>query len=464
MKAPDPDHEARQLDEARAPTVLASGKRRWIYPDRRPGRLSRIRGRLALVLIMIYSVTPWLSIDGRPVLRFDITSDVIYFFGAVLQFDDAANLVFLVLIAALTLGFCTSLWGRLWCGYTCPQTVFVEWVVRPVEELLEGKASRRQVEDGQPLTVKKAFRKVLKHGIYAFIAANLANSLLAYFVEPRVLISWMLSSPLEHPLPFLGMSMVMVAMYIDLAWFREQFCSFLCPYARFQAVMMDEHTPTITYDGQRGDPRGKRGSGLGDCIDCAHCVRVCPTGIDIRDGLQLECIQCGRCADACDQIMDNLKRPRGLISTASVAGTTAQGWRKVRFRPILYGVLLVAFAGVAVYRVVSRADMEAVFIRQPGAAFSRLPDGAVANLFQVRLKNTTGSPRPMTMTSLTPGVELICGPCDSEQIPAWGERRVAVILVLRGEGSGNLQTARIRVEAGPTRHEVPLIQPGPNGR
>ena len=287
-----------------------SGRRRWLYPDRRPGLYATRRKFTAFILIGLYLVGPWLSWNGNPLLRLDVFEKKAYLFGYVLRVNEAGILAPFFATMALVLLLATSVKGRIWCSYACPQTVFVEWLIRPIEEWVEGSAHHRRRIDAGPRTFIIYFKKAVKHLLFLIIAAIVANTFVSFFVGPDRVVHWMTAPPTEHPIPFLAMMSVMLGFYADLAWFREQFCAFLCPYARFQSVMLDSATPTVAYDAKRGDPRG-RGESKGDCIDCGLCVRVCPTGIDIRQGLQLECITCARCIDACHMVMPNLERKPG---------------------------------------------------------------------------------------------------------------------------------------------------------
>jgi len=430
----------------KAPTATESGDRIWLYPDRRPGRWARVRGRIAVVLMIIYLVTPWISFQGLPLLRIDVLNGLAYAFGNVFRISDSSLLAFGAITATLFLFLSTTIRGRIWCGYACPQTVFIEWLIRPIEEWIEGPAHHRRAIDAGPKTPKVWLRKILKHAAFLLIAIIVANAFLAYFIAPEQLARWMTQSPAEHPVAFGVMSFIMLAFYIDLAWFREQFCSFICPYARFQSVLFDNKTPAFSYDYHRGEPRGK-GSEKGDCIDCRLCVRVCPTGIDIRNGIQLECIMCGRCSDACDSIMKNLNRPLGLIrldSTESIA--TPLGARSVprrdqmgiiakvvfqlkRPRVIFYGSLLVLFISFLLIRVLGRADLSFTLTRVPGAAYSSFPGEQYGNLFNVRVVNNTSATHDLKLRLLSPERgEVICGACDSSKSEPFSDKILGVMI------------------------------------
>ncbi|MCB9229468.1 MAG: cytochrome c oxidase accessory protein CcoG [Deltaproteobacteria bacterium] len=446
--------------QTHAPTIHPDGKRRWIYPDRRKGHYSAKRQKLAFLLILIYLCVPFLSFNGLPLLRIDMMSQVISFFGQSFRFRDASYLFFLFVIPALTLFLVTSVKGRIWCGYACPQTVWTDWVIRPIEELLEGPAARRKVTDSRPFSFGIALRKLSKHVIFFILASFLSHVLLAYFVDPVLLLSWLSSSPTEHWGTFLAVLSVTFIMYLDFAWFREQFCAFLCPYARFQSVMMDDHTPVVSYDSRRGEPRGRRGAAKGDCIDCQLCVRVCPTGIDIRKGLQLECIQCARCADACNMVMKNLGRSSDLIREISSAGD--QGKQKDRLltnlsRPknLVFLILLMLFTTLFIWRLAHRQAVEVSLTRQAGPAYSRLDDGSYANLFHLHLSNTENKDQNIQLNSMTEGIRLLCSGC---QIPlkAFEEKKFSILVIADSPGH---KIVHVQFLPGEQLLEIPMILP-----
>lgn len=401
--------DAHDPDLLRAPTIEASGRRRWIYPDRRPGRLVTIRKRLAMVLMAVYLIVPFCSWQGRPLLRFDVLEGKFFFLTYVFPFQDTSYFVYVFILLALLLFLVTSLYGRLWCGYGCPQTVFVEWLIRPIEELVEGNARKRYLRDRGPLNFDKIWRKCVKYSIYVLVIFVISNAFLGFFVDPKLLFKWVTSPPAEHPWAFGFMLLLSTTLFLDLIWFREQFCSFLCPYARFQSVMIDNSTPTIAFDYNRGEPRGRKATS-GDCINCQHCVRVCPTGIDIRNGLQLECIQCGRCADACDRIMVNLKRDPGLIRTASVDELEKSTQKTLRLRPFIYFLGIILILALAGIRVSMRRDLNYTFLRQPGTTYTSIDEGHFANYFQIRVNNQSRQTHQIEIVEPV-GTKILCSIC-----------------------------------------------------
>lgn len=437
-----------------SPTLSVEGKRRWLYPDRRPGPKATLRRRLAVCLIVVYLVAPWISWDGRALIRIDFAGGYGHLFGQVFRFSETSYIAFILLALALLLFFVTALRGRIWCGYACPQTVFVEWLIRPLEEFLEGPAHKRRRQDQASLTMSLRLRKLLKHALFLAIGVAIANVLLAYFAPPRVVLSWMLESPFAHPSAFAGMSAVALLVYFDLAWFREQFCAFVCPYARFQSVMMDKHTPAVAFDAKRGEPRGKKAAG--DCIDCGLCVRVCPTGIDIRNGLQLECISCFRCADACDVVMGSLGRNLGLIKAQTAAEN--KPWRA---RTIAFGAGLTLVLGILAARILTRPAVSVSFQRQSGSAFAVLGDGRIMNSFMMRTVNNSTQPRSLRFQVLGPiQATIICGSCQDELAPGADKRHPFAVILPTGTANGTL--VRLKLEGASEEYELPFLATGSN--
>jgi cytochrome c oxidase accessory protein FixG len=346
------------------------GGRRYIYPADVQGRFARWRPRVFALLLLIYLALPWISVGGHPAVFIQIAERRFFLFGKVFNAQDFYYLFFVLSGIGFVLIVMAALLGRLWCGWACPQTVLLEGIYRRIERLIEGPASRREALARAPWTLGKVARKGLKHALYLLVSFVLAHLFLAYFLSIPELLRMMRENPLANWTAFLWGLGLTAVLYLNFFWFREQLCLIVCPYGRLQSVMQDRDTVVIGYDRRRGEPRGKVGStGSGDCVDCRRCVVVCPTGIDIRNGLQMECIGCAGCIDACDEIMDRLKRPRGLIRYDSERALDGEPRRFLRPRVFAYaalGLLGLVVLGTAWARY---QPFEANLVRGRGAPY-----------------------------------------------------------------------------------------------
>jgi len=378
-------------------TISADGSRPFLYPADARGRFMTARRLAAYGLIAIYLLLPWIPINGYPALFLDIAARRFHFFGLTLSAQDTWLLFFGVTGLGFALFFLTALFGRLWCGWACPQTVFLDHVYRRIERWLEGDAPARRALKAAPMSAGKFLRRVTKHALYVLVSLAITHLFLAYFVSIPELWHFMQSAPGEHWGAFLFVFIAAGILYFNFAWFREQLCIVICPYGRLQSALTDDHTLVIGYDGKRGEPRGRLGTpDAGSCIDCNRCVQVCPTGIDIRHGLQLECIGCAACIDACDEVMVKVKRPVGLIRYDSFAGFGGGVTRWLRPRTILYGVLMFVGAAVATYAFSTVKPMNFLVYRMSGAAYFVGHD-EVRNQFMVRLVNKRTVPATFTL-------------------------------------------------------------------
>lgn len=380
-------------------TIRDDGSRNFLHPADAHGFWTRARRGSALLLIAIYLSLPWIPIGGHPAVFLDVADRRFHLFGQTLAFQDAWLLFFVITGLGFGLFFITALLGRVWCGWACPQTVFLEHVFRRVERWIEGDSVARRQLDAAPWTAGKAVKRVGKHVAYLLLAGLITHLLLAYFVSLPGLWAMMHQAPAEHWSAFVFVGLATGVLYFNFAWFREQLCLVICPYGRLQSVLIDDHSQVIGYDSKRGEPRGKAGTpDAGACIDCNRCVQVCPTGIDIRQGLQIECIACAACIDACDTVMEKVGRPKGLVRYDSTAGFEGGRTRWLRPRLWLYGVLLAAGATVATWALTTVRPASLGVTRLGGAPYF-IDEGTVRNQFLVRLVNKHDTPASFRITT-----------------------------------------------------------------
>lgn len=385
-------------------TLGADGKRKWMYPTPSPGRYEVRRRILGWALIALFVSLPIVRINDRPAVLLDVASREFTFFGFTFFPTDTFLLMIFGIAMLVGIVLLTSLWGRVWCGWACPQTVYLEFVYRPIERLIEGKEHVRKRRDAAPWTWGKLWRKTFKMGIYGLISVALAHVFVSYFTGWDRLTHWITGPPTEHWGFFVLMAGTAGLVLFNFGFFREQMCTIACPYARMQSVLVDEDSTIVSYDFNRGEQRGrgKQRDGLGDCVDCFACVRTCPTGIDIRDGLQMECIACTQCIDACDDIMDKVGRPRGLIRHTSENELEGIPTRKARPRTIVYAGLLLALSTVFTVTVAGRHAYDINVGRSTGAPFTELPDGTIANRLRFRVRNQTPEATSFTLSVVEP--------------------------------------------------------------
>jgi cytochrome c oxidase accessory protein FixG len=328
-------------------------------------------------------LVPWMTWAGHPLFRVDVPTRRTYLVGQIFTASDTLILVLVLLFGAFALFFFTSLFGRLWCGYACPQTVFLESWIRPIELWVEGGRGKRRWRDRKGLTFDLAWRKALKWTLFLAVAFLLAMATMSVFGGARELWTGQ-GGKVEYAL----VGVITVVWFWDFTWFREQFCNYLCPYARFQSALTDDETVQIQYDVPRGEPRGggRDAARDGRCIECKKCVVVCPQGIDIRDGFQLECIGCAKCIDACANVMSELGHET-LIDYSSLAGSQGKQPRRLRPRTVIYGGMLTGIAAAFVVLVSGRIPFEASVNRSPGTLYTLDADGFVRNTYLLNITN-----------------------------------------------------------------------------
>lgn len=373
-------------------SVNKDGSHFIIHPSDVSGRFTSWRRIVAYTLILFFIAMPWIEIGGHPALFFNVPGRRFHLFGATLSFQDTWLLFFALSGTAFSLFFITALWGRIWCGWGCPQTVYLEHVYRRLERWIDGDGPARKRLQNGPWTPEKIFKRVLKHGLYLVVSFLIAHIFLAYFVSLPGLWERMTTAPADHWTSFLFVFAFTTILYGNFAFFREQLCIIICPYGRFQSALIDSHSKNVAYDANRGDPPGRpTDADAGDCIACKRCIQVCPTGIDIRQGLQLECIGCAACIDACDTVMDKLERPRGLIRYASEEELAGRRTRWIRFRTIFYSIMMLIGAGVASFAFTSVDPINVTVTRMSGSPYY-ISDTMVRNQYQIRLINKSDEP------------------------------------------------------------------------
>ncbi len=403
-------------------TIRADGSRPFLFPADTHGRFTRARRLSAYALIVFYLALPWIKINGYPAVFLDLAERRFHLFGLTLAAQDLWLLFFVITGVGFSLFFVTALLGRVWCGWACPQTVFLDHVYRVIERWIDGDAVQRRALDAAPLSPHKLLRRVLKHGAFILVSAVFTHLFLAYFVSLPEVWSMVRAAPAEHWGAFAFMAAFTSVTYFVFGWFREQVCIVLCPYGRIQSALIDDHSLVIGYDAGRGEPRGKLGTaGAGDCVACNRCVHVCPTGIDIRQGLQMECVGCTACIDACDDVMTRLHRPRGLIRYDSQYGFAGRATRWLRPRTVLYGVLLFIGAGVATWALSTVRPANFGVTRMIGAPYI-VSEDFVRNQFLVRVVNKRNSPaRFVLRLNHTPADLRQTGFTDTVEVPPLGE-------------------------------------------
>ncbi|MDT8369755.1 MAG: cytochrome c oxidase accessory protein CcoG [Longimicrobiales bacterium] len=408
-----------------------TGSREWVYPQSIDGAFMRLRRWTFAGLHALLLIAPWITVNGHPLLLIDIPARRVFLSGLVFTAADTIFLALLLFFAAFSLFFFTSIFGRIWCGYACPQTVFLETWIRPVELWIEGERTTRRRRDAAGWSFDRAWRKAVKWTVFLAVSAFLAMAMVSLFVEAREL--WTgAASPTAYA--FVGIFTAM--WYLDFVWFREQFCNYLCPYARFQSALTDDESLLISYDEPRGEPRekGREAALDGRCIACRKCVVVCPQGIDIRDGFQLECIQCARCVDACTSVMEPLGHET-LVRYSSLAADEGRARRTLRPRTVVYGGLLTTLAAAAIVLALGRVPFEATVNRAPGTLFTMDADGYVRNTYMLKITDKAGIADEHTFEIALeglPNAEVITQPV---VLPSLGTRTVPLVVRMRTDAA-----------------------------
>lgn len=397
-------------------TVDEAGKRVWVYPKKPKGKFTNYRMLVSILLLVFLLAGPFISIDGEPLLLMNILERKFVIFGQVFWPQDFHLAVIGMITTVVFIILFTIVFGRIFCGWLCPQTIFMEWVFRRVEYWIEGDYMKQKKLDRQAWDAEKIWKKGSKHFVFLAISTVIMHTFMAYIIGVDQ--TWLLiqSGPAEEPVAFVVMVALTGMFYGVFSRLREQVCTTICPYGRLQGVLLDRKSIVVAYDYQRGETRSKYRKGedrealnKGDCIDCKQCVYVCPTGIDIRNGTQLECVNCTACMDACDSIMDAIGKPKGLVRYDSEDHIETKTPFVFTGRMRAYSLVLLALMGVLVTLLMIRSDLETTILRTPGMMYQERPDGTISNLYQLKMLNKSNNIYPVKLELMEPAgrIEMV---------------------------------------------------------
>ena len=380
------------------------GSRKWVYAKKPSGKWYTRRTIFSWFVLLFFIGAPFIRINGNPFILLDIASRKFILFGAIFWAQDTFILSLLMLSFVLFIVLFTVTFGRLWCGWACPQTIFLEMVFRKIEYLIEGDYRKRHKLDNDPWTTEKFFKKTIKHAIFIVISIAMTNTFLLWFIGTEkwfVLISEPISS---NQSGFIIMLVISGFFYWVYSFFREQICTMVCPYGRMQGVLLDSKSIVVSYDYLRGEPRGAKSEG--DCIDCRQCISVCPTGIDIRNGTQLECINCTACIDQCNSVMKATRKDPGLIRFESEHGIQKGSKTIWSPRNKAYSAVLLILFSFFIYTLLSRPAIETTILRTPGLLYQKNPDNRISNLYNIKIVNKTHDDMPLEIRLISHEAEI----------------------------------------------------------
>lgn len=414
-------------------TVDQKGKRVWINPKMPKGKFTKYRNIISYILLLVLFVQPFIRINGHPFMLFNIPQGKFIIAGAFFGSQDLFLFALFMLAGIIAIALFTVVYGRIFCGWICPQTIFMEHVFRKIDYLIEGDYTRQKALRNSSWNTEKITKRAVKYVVYLFISFLISNTFLAYIVGTDTLYKYITHGPAENISLFISLCIFTGVFFFVFAWMREQVCIIVCPYGRMQSVLLDRKSIVVAYDFKRGEKRGnpkknKNNPELGDCIDCGQCVNVCPTGIDIRNGTQLECIGCTACIDACDGIMDKINKPRGLVRYASVENIEKGKKFKFNLRIGAYSAVLLLIITVISILLYTRDPLRVQVLRVPGSTFQMQADGRISNIYQIKFSSRIFQEFRPDIRLLRPKGEIkIIG---EQPIVEGGESAEATVLVI----------------------------------
>jgi cytochrome c oxidase accessory protein FixG len=386
-------------------TVDKEGKRHWVFPKKPKGSLTTWRNRVSILLLALLFGGPYMKINGEPILLLNILERKFVLFGQVFWPQDFYIFGIIMITFFVFIVLFTVVFGRIWCGWLCPQTIFMENVFRKIEYWIEGDFKQQMALDKMPWNAEKIRKRSIKYVIFFFISFYISNTFLAYIIGIENLTTVIAEGPVKHLKGFTSILIFSGVFYLVFAWFREQACIIVCPYGRLQGVLLDKNSIVVAYDYKRGEERGlfkkNETRTKGDCIDCKACVNVCPTGIDIRNGTQLECVNCTACIDACNFMMESVNLKKGLIRYASESNIAAGEKTKFTTRIAAYSTVLTLLIGVCISLLIIRSEIDATILRTPGMMYQEQANGQVTNLYNYKVINKTKQNMPLEFRLLS---------------------------------------------------------------
>jgi cytochrome c oxidase accessory protein FixG len=417
-------------------SVEKDGRRRWVYARQPAGRLYRARTLVSVFLLGFLFFAPFITVHGQPLMLLDVLNRRFVILGTLFVPQDFHIVVILALTVLVTIVLSTVIVGRIWCGWLCPQTIFMEMLFRKLEYAIEGSAEQQLRRDRGPWTLECAVRKGIKHVVFFALSFAIANVFLAWIVGAGPLYRIVTDPPNQHLAGLTAISAFSLVFYGVFARFREQACVLACPYGRMLSSLVDRRTVTVTYDRARGEPRSRivrrhdGASAGGDCIDCHRCVTVCPTGIDIRNGIQLECVACAACIDACNDVMLRVGRPTGLIRHTSPDAIATGSHTWLRTRVAAYAAVWIVLVAGSSFLIATRPSLDFVILRQPGTLYATVTGGDFANFYTLEAMNRSARATPITIDVVQPAGATVTVLGSSSSVPPYGVLDARLLLRL----------------------------------